>query len=214
MKKLIILLFISFFAISASESIAQDAKAGAVLDAMSAKYKSLKGFKADFSYGVVSNGKAGRVQKGSIAVKGVKFKLNMVGQEIYNNGSDIYAYVKETNEVNVTEYDASNDGEFSPANIYSIYKKGYKYTYKGAKNIGGVAHDVVELVPNKKGNVEKIELTVDKASKTIKSWKLYSSPTKYTQFNVLTFTPNSGLADSYFTFNKASHPGVEVVDLR
>ena len=48
----------------------------------------------------------GKSRSGKIAVKGVKFKLNMAGQEIFNNGSEIYSFVKETNEVNVTEYDA------------------------------------------------------------------------------------------------------------
>ncbi len=202
------------FAVSGVQ--AQDAKAGAVLDAMSEKYKAMKSFTADFSYNEVSaSGRSGRVRTGSIAVKGVKFKLNMVGQEIYNNGSEIYSFVKETNEVNVTTYDSSEDSQFSPANIYTIYKKGYQYKLVGEKSIAGKAHEVVELVPLKKGsNVSKLVLTVEKGSKTIKNWKITDSSGKSTVFNISKFGANAVLTDSFFSFNSSKHPGVEIVDLR
>jgi outer membrane lipoprotein-sorting protein len=213
MKKLWILLALVVASINTN---AQDAKAGAILDAMSAKYKNMKTFTANFTYGVLSSsGKTGRARAGNIAVKGVKFKLNMAGQEIYNNGTEIYSYVKETNEVNVTEFDASADSQFSPANIYGIYKKGYKYTYKGVKTVAGIATEVVELVPLKdNGNVKKLEISVDKSSKTITNWKLTDDSGKTTVFDIQKFTPNVSLSDSYFSFNSSKHPGVEVVDLR
>ena len=214
MKKLVIA-FLSFFLISPLLK-AQDAKAGAILDAMSANYKKMKTFQAKFTYAPVSAaGKLGVKRNGAIAVKGIKFKLNMVGQEIYNNGSEIYSYVKETNEVNITEFDASESSQFSPANIYNIYKNGYKYTFKGEKSIGGATHEVVELVPLKgDGNVKKLEITVNKSNRNIKNWKIWDSSGKQTVFDIVTFTPNVALADSFFAFNKSKFPGVEVVDLR
>ncbi|MFT5884356.1 MAG: outer membrane lipoprotein carrier protein [Arcticibacterium sp.] len=214
MKKMWFVLALFVFAVSGSQ--AQDAKAGAILDAMSKKYKDMKAFTADFSYNEISaSGKSGRVRSGSIAVKGVKFKLNMVGQEIYNNGSEIYSFVKETNEVNVTTYDSSEDSQFSPANIYSIYKKGYRYKFLGEKSIGGKAHEVVELVPTNKGsNISKLVLTIDKGSKTIKNWKITDSSGKNTVFNIVKFGPNVNLSENYFSFDSSKHPGVEIVDLR
>ncbi len=213
MKKLKVLVIVMFS--SVMMAFGQDAKADAILEAMSAKYKKMQTFKADFSYATVSSaGKIGRKRTGQIAVKGVKFKLNMVGQEIYNNGSEIYSFVKETNEVNITEYDDSADSQFSPANIYNIYKKGYKYKYNGSTNISGTSYDVVELVPIKKNNVSKVELVVDKNSKILKRWKLWDSSGKQTVFDVSNFVANPTLSDNYFKFNTANYPGVEVVDLR
>jgi len=207
---------LALFVFSVSGAQAQDAKAGAILDAMSEEYKAMKAFTAKFSYNEVSaSGKSGRVRNGSIAVKGVKFKLNMVGQEIYNNGSEIYSFVKETNEVNVTTYDSSEDSQFSPANIYSIYKKGYRYKFLGEKSIGGKAHEVVELVPTNKGsNISKLVLTIDKGSKTIKNWKITDSSGKNTMFIIVKFGPNASLSENYFSFDSSKHPGVEIVDLR
>jgi outer membrane lipoprotein-sorting protein len=213
MNRLWILLALIAFSISTN---AQDAKAAAILDGMSAKYKNLKTFTADFTYGAInSSGNAGKSRSGKIAVKGVKFKLNMAGQEIFNNGSEIYSFVKETNEVNVTEYDAGSDAQFSPANIYSIYKKGYTYTFKGEKSIAGRVYETIELIPLKiDGNLKKLEITLEKATKTIKNWKITDGSSKVTVFNITKFTPNVSLADTYFSFNTAKYPGVEVVDLR
>ncbi|KPM48775.1 LolA family protein [Jiulongibacter sediminis] len=213
MRKLAVLAVLVMF--SAVSGFGQDSKAGAILDAMSAKYKNMKSFKADFTYAPVStSGKLGRVRSGKIAVKGVKFKLNMVGQEIYNNGSDIYSFVKETNEVNITEYDSSEESQFSPANVYTIYKNGYKYTYKGSTTISGKSYDVVELVPKNSGNMSKLEIVVDKSTKEIKRWSIWDRNSSKTVFDISSFTPNASLSDSYFNFNTASYPGVEVVDLR
>jgi outer membrane lipoprotein carrier protein len=213
MKKYIILLTITLFAGIGVKG--QDTKAGAILDAMSARYKALKGFRAEFAYTPVSGaGKLGRKSLGDLTVKGDKYKLNIAGQEIYNNGSAIYSFVKEVNEVSITDYE-SGGSEFSPAAIYSIHKQGYKYSYKGEKSIGGTKYDVVDLLPLKPDNsIKKLEIAVHKSTREVKQWKLWDSTGGHTVFDILQFTPNLALADSFFTFNTAKYPGVEVVDLR
>ncbi len=214
MKKILILLIILLM--SGEFAFAQDKKAGDLLDAMSNKYKAMKSFSAQFNYGTENAaGKLGKAQAGNVTVMGVKFKLNIAGQDIYNNGKEIYTFVKETNEVNITEYDSSEESQFSPSKIYSIYKKGYKYSYKGEKVINGKATEIIELVPEKKdSDVAKLEILLDKADKSIKSWKIWDKSGKKSIFNVLKFTPNVSVNDSYFTFNSSKYPGVEIVDLR
>jgi outer membrane lipoprotein-sorting protein len=190
-----------------------DKRASAILDQMSTKYKNMKTFSANFTYGPDSP--SAKKMTGAVVVKGVKFKLNMVGQEIYNNGKEIYTYVKETNEVNIMDYDASADSDFSPTKIYSIYKKGYKYLFKQEMKVGSQVFEVVELSPTAKtSNVTKIQITVDKKDKSIKSWRIWDKKGKSTLFKVDKFVPNVPANDALFTFDKSKYPGVEVVDLR
>lgn len=190
-----------------------DKRASAILDQMSTKYKNMKTFSANFTYGPDSP--SAKKMTGAVVVKGVKFKLNMVGQEIYNNGKEIYTYVKETNEVNIMDYDASADSDFSPTKIYSIYKKGYKYLFKQEMKVGSQVFEVVELSPTAKtSNVTKIQITVDKKDKSIKSWRIWDKKGKSTLFKVDKFVPNVPASDALFTFDKSKYPGVEVVDLR
>lgn len=195
---------------------AQDSKSTAILDKMSAKYKALKSFQASFTYGAISStGKAGRTSSGSILTKGTKFKLNMAGQEIFNNGKDLYTYVKETNEVNITSYDSGEDSPFSPTNIYTIYKKGYKYKFVKEAKSGSKTLEIIELVPEKRNNsVQKLELAINKADKSLENWKIWDSNGRITAFTVTSFKPNVPVSDATFAFNVKNFPGVEVIDLR
>lgn len=213
MTRLLSILFLSLFTISVN---AQDAKARGILDKMSAKYKAMSSFSANFAYGSMSaSGKKGRMSTGSILAKGVKFKLNMAGQEIFNNGKELYTFVKETNEVNITTYDSSEESPFSPSNIYGIYKKGYNYKFIKEEKIVGKTVEVIELVPQKKGgNVSKIQIGVNKADKSIANWKIWDTGGKITVFEVSAFKPNVAASDASFVFNTGKYPGVEVIDLR
>jgi outer membrane lipoprotein carrier protein len=209
MKKGLLLIFALVLSIGIN---AQDKKAEAILDAMSAKYKALNTFNANFTYGVEgANAKLTNVFTGIVTVKGNKFKLKTAGQEIFNNGKDLYTYVKETNEVNISEFDPNDDNDFSPTKIYTIYKKGYKYIFKESN----ASYDIVELSPiSGKSNITKIQITVNKKDKSIKTWKVWDKPGKKTVFRIDKFVPNVPATDAIFNFDKSKYPGVEVVDLR
>ena len=118
MKKTLIV--IANLLIVSSLAIAQkDKKATAILDEMSKKYQTMKSFSAAFTYGVEgTNAKLTESYKGDVTVKGAKFRLKMAGQEVFANGKDLYTYVKETNECNVTEFNPAEMEELSPTKIY------------------------------------------------------------------------------------------------
>ena len=196
---------------SVSPLMAQkDKRAEAILDAMSARYKALNSYQAAFTYS------AGRESmKGDIAVKGKMFRLKTAGQEVFTDGKVMSTYVKEANEVNVQDYDASATGDFNPTKIYSIYKKGFTYTYLREQKVGGRTLDVIELKPDKKNaQIANVQISVDKADKSARSWQTTDKAGKRTTYTINSFTPNPNLPDSYFVFDKAKYPGVEVVDLR
>lgn len=187
-----------------------DKKAQDVLDAMSAKFKSLKAFKANFTY--TQAGEAG--MKGEATVKGTKFRLKIAGQEILNDGKIMATYMKESNEVNVQDYDPSEGGDINPTNIYSIYKKGYKYKYLGETKSGANVLESVELTPSKAGQVSKVQITVDKKTRNVKSWVISQKNGQKTTYKIDAFQENPTVADALFTFNSRMFPGAEVIDLR
>lgn len=194
----------------------QDKKAQTILDAMSNKYKSLQTFNANFTYGVEGAGaKLTNVFSGNVLVKGNKFKLKTAGQEIFNNGKEMFTFVKETNEVNISDPNSGDENDFSPTKIYTIYKKGYKYIFKEERTEAGKSYEVVELSPtNGKSNVVKIQITVNKTDKSIKTWKVWDKSGKKTVFRIDKFIPNAPATDATFNFDKKKYPGVEIVDLR
>ena len=188
-----------------------DKKSTAILDAMSTKYEKIKSFKAIFTY----TPEGGKPLKGDATVKGTKFRLKMAGQEIFNDGKLMATYIKETNEVNLQDFDPSAGGDLDPTRIYSAYKKGFKYAFLQEKKEGAQTYEVVELTSTgKNSQVDKVQIQVNKADKSISSWKIFQKNGQKVTYKVEQFQPDVAVADTYFTFNAKQFPGVEVVDLR
>lgn len=198
--------------VAATDGLAQkDKRAEVILDAMSKKYKAMPAYQAAFSY----SAPGAKPFTGDLTVKDAKFRLKLAGQDVYNDGKTMYTYIKESNEVNVQEYDNSATGDFNPARIYSIYKEGYNYKYVKADKQNGRAVDVIELTPEKKNTqIAKVQINVDKTDKSVRGWQITDKGGKVTSYTITRFTPNAKVTDTYFVFDKSKYPGVEVVDLR
>lgn len=190
---------------------AQDTKASAIIDAMQSKYKSMKTFAATFTYG--TDGTTQTTQ-GNITVKGQKYRLKTSGQEIYNNGKEVSTYIKETNEVNISDYEPS-ESDLNPAKVYTFDKKGFRYVFVQEVSEGGQTYEVIELSPEKKGTqVAKVKIKLNKKDKSVKSWVITDKNGKRQTFKVNKFTPNVAVDDKFFVFDQSKYPGVEVNDLR
>ncbi|GAB4045829.1 LolA family protein [Spirosoma litoris] len=213
MKKLALALGLAF--VLTWPALAQkDKRAQEILDAMSKSYKALKSYQASFTYTSTGAG-AKDAYKGDLAIKNEKFRLLLGGQEVFTDGKVMYTYVKETNEVNVQDYDASGNGELNPTQIYTIYKRGFDYKFVKEQKQGGRTLEVIELTSNRpKSPVATVQLSVDKADKSIRNWLIVNKDGKRETYTITKFTPNVNLPDSYFVFDKSKYPGVEVVDLR
>lgn len=189
----------------------KDKRAGDILDAMSKKYKTYKTYQAAFTF--TSDGAS--PFKGDLTVKDQKFRLKLGGQEVFNDGKTMSTYIKESNEVNVQDYDGSANSDFNPSRIYAIYKKGFNYRFVGEQKLAGKPVEVIELTPEKKNTqVAKVQISVDKADKSVRSWQITDKSGKRTTYTINKFTPNISVADNFFVFDKGKYPGVEMVDLR
>lgn len=196
-----------------SEVKAQDTQAKNVLDAMNNKYSSYSAYKADFEHEVsMGTGSSGESIKGTITVKGNKFRLKMPGQEIYNDQSTVWTYLADDEEVTIT----NNDGEeLNPSEIYSLYKNGFKYILRGTEAVGGTACHVIDLTPDsKERDFHKVRLLVSKSDNMLKKWTLFFKNGRRYSYSIKNFTANPSVSDSYFRFSEKSHPSVEVIDLR
>lgn len=218
MKKALSILSIAVFALANAASAQTDAKAKNVLDAASKKANSLKSFKANFSLNL-EGGKGGKVtdtRKGTISLKGQKYHLTLSGTEVISDTKTIWTYNKDTKEVQVSKFNAAEQ-TMSPAKLLTnFYDKEYTYSYKGEKKENGKNCDLVELIPidKNKQKIAKVELLVDKASNMITAGTYWEKNGNKYHISITDFTPNANIADNYFTWVNAEHPGVEVVDLR
>lgn len=193
----------------------QDPKAGKILDQMSAKYQALKAYNATFTQTLESPGLKGKENiNGDITVSGQKFRLKLSGQEVINNGTTMWTYLKNENEVNISDSDPEEQ-ELSPSQIYTMYKKGYKYAYIEQVKDGGEACDIIELSPESRtADLFKVRLTVRQKDRSLKNWKMFKKNGNRYTFTIKKFEPNPPVDANTFAFDKARYKGVKVVDLR
>src|SRR5690606_26572180 len=111
--------------------------------------------------------------EGDILVSGPKYRLAVSGQEIINDGKLMWTYLKDVNEVTITESDAEAEA-MSPGKIFEMYKKGYKYALAGSEKRDGINYHVIELSPEDRSNpVFKVRLFINQKDKTLKSWQMF-----------------------------------------
>ena len=195
---------------------ASDPAAKAILDAVSAKFKTFTTVQATFSYKVENaSGKALSTKTGTIQMKGTKYRVLFSGQEIFCNGTTIWNYDKAANEVTINKLDASS-GMITPQKLFTnFYDKDFRYILNGEKKLGTKTLQEIEMTPlDKSKPFHKVYLQVDKAAKTIYSTRVLENAGNRYSYTVTSMKTNQKLEDSKFVFDKTKYPGVEEVDLR
>jgi outer membrane lipoprotein carrier protein len=193
-----------------------DPEAKAILDGVSAKFKTFTTVQATFNYKVENaEGKSLSNKTGSIMMKGTRYKVSFGGQEIFCNGSIVWNYDKAANEVTISKLDASG-GMITPQKLFTnFYDKDFLYMLNGEKKLGNKTLQEIEMTPvDKSKPFHKVYVQVDKAAKTIYSTKVLEKAGNRYTYTISTMKTNKPLADNLFVFDKTKYPGVEEVDLR
>jgi len=196
-----------------------DAKAKQILDEVSAKTKTFKSISADFVFSMVNKEMDINEQNaGTIELKGQKYKVALpgTGYEIYSDGNNIWTYMKDGNQVTVTNVEEDgNELMDNPASIFSIYERGFKSKFISEKQEDGKTLDQIELYPDSdEYQVTKIEVWINKSSLMLDKATLYSTDGNLYGIVVKKMNTNVDFPDSDFVFDANKHPDVEVIDLR
>ena len=215
MKKLYLLILAAGASLFAAAQ-PSDPAAKAILDGVSAKFKTFTTVQATFTYKVENaSGKVLSTKSGTLKMKGTKYYVSFSGQEIFCNGTTVWSYDKAANEVTITKLDASG-GTITPQKLFTnFYDKDFRYILNGEKKIGNKTIQEIEMTPlDKSKPFHKVYLQIDKAAKTIYSTKVLENAGNRYTYTVGTLTTNAAIDDSQFAFDKKKYPGVEEVDLR
>jgi outer membrane lipoprotein-sorting protein len=206
-----LLLFITF-----AFAQGNDPAAKKILDQVSNKFKSFKAVQSTFTLQIEdAKGKVQGVKKGTVYMKGPKYRVNITGQEIYSDGKSVWTYDKGANEVTITQVDPSGTS-ITPQKLFtSFYDKDFLYKLNGEKKVGNKTLQEIEMTPvDKTKAFHKVYLLVDKKTQTIYSTKVLEKNGNVYSYTVNSLNGKAPVADTVFVFNKANYPGVEEVDLR
>jgi outer membrane lipoprotein carrier protein len=212
----ILVLLIGVITIKSQAQATNDPDAKKILDGISTKFKTFKTVKATFTYKVENAaGKALSSKNGSVSMKGTKYRVTIVGQEIFCDGANVWTYDKAANEVTITKLD-NGSNTLTPQKLFTnFYDKDFLYKLNGEKKQGTKTIQEIEMTPTDKTKpFHKVYLYVDKTAKTLSSTKVLEKSGNRYSYTVNSLTPNTTIDDKQFAFDQKKYPGVEVVDLR
>ena len=137
--------------------MAQDEKAKEILDQLSINTKSYESIDVDFTFDFINiSQEINEQQEGNIKISKNKFRLDLNQQIIISDDTTQWIYLKESNELQILEYD-SQDDMLSPNKLFTIYEKGYKTQYIEEKD---KVH-IIDLFPIESSEFKNIQLQID-----------------------------------------------------
>lgn len=215
MKKIISVL--SMLTICTAVVFGQNTKnAKEILDKVSQKTKSYSTINLTYSLVHTSPDGANDKTTGTMLMKGKKYKLSILDNVLYCDGTTLWTHMVEEKEVVVSKADNDDSGMLNPSTVLTMYEKGFKYKFIQDRFEGSRAIYIIDLYPEnvEKSEYSKVRLSIDKDKSQL--WKaeyFAKDGNKYT-ITVNTFKVNEQIPDASFVFDKAKNPGVKVIDER
>ncbi len=216
MKKFVYVVAALLFAMNLMAQ--QDPKAKEVLDKLSQTTKSYKSIQIEFSF-TLENKKSNvnQTNEGEVVLKGKSYRLFMpvFSMEIFCDGTTTWSYLTEAKECNISGVEEDDNGSLNPANVFTIYEKGFNYSYVGEENLTGKAVHVLDLFPvDKSREFIKVRLYVDKVKFQIAKAQTFNKDGNTYILVLKSMKTNMEFRDDYFKFDKSKFPGVEMNDMR
>lgn len=197
------ILFALAFMLSVNAFSQSSADAKKVLDKAAAVVGRRGGAAANFS---ITGGEVGRTS-GSIIIKGNKFKAITPETTIWFDGKTQWAYMKSTNEVNVSTPSEAKRLSMNPYAFITMYKNGYHMSMKTT----AAAYIVHLQAIHPARSMQEFYVTISKTFYPQQIKMLQGK--KWVTINISSFRAASH-PNSYFRFRHSDAPSAEVVDLR
>lgn len=205
MKHFIQFAFLLIFSFSIQ---AQDKKAKALLDEVTAKVKSYDNIVIDFKYSL-NNSKENINQesKGNVTLKGNQYVLNFMGITKMFDGKKVYTIVPEDEEISISNIDEKDENTITPSKMLTFFNSGYKYSWDILQNVKGRKIQYIKLIPNNtKDQRKEILLGIDIQTKHIYNLIETGKNGTKTTIVVNSFKTNQPLSKNQFTFVQSKYP--------
>ena len=195
-----------------------DDKSKGILDKVTENTKNFKSISAEFSF-TQDNDEMEIHEKiaGSIKIKGNKYAVVLpdMGVQIYSDGVTIWNYMKDGNQVTISNIEDGGNDLMDPANLFNIYEKGFQSKFIEEKTMDGKGVYVIDLFPETdEHDVDKITVFINKSTMMLQSAKLLSTDGNTYGINVKKMETDKEITDSELAFNKDKYPDLEIIDLR
>ncbi len=200
---LVLMLFLFSFS-----TFAQDKKAKALLDQVTAQIRTYENISIDFKYSLNSaKENISRDSKGNVIMKGNQYVLNFMGVTKIFDGAKTYTINPEDEEVTIAKADEKDENAITPSKMLTFFNSGYKYSWDILQNVKGRKIQYIKLVPmSTKDHRKEILLGIDIQTKNIYNLIEMGRNGSKTVLTVNSFKTNQPLSKNQFTFAESKYP--------
>lgn len=203
--------FFMFFAIAMLMSFgvqAQDKKAKALLDEVTAKIKSYDNIVIDFKYSLNNlKENINQESKGNVTMKGNMYVLNLMGVTKLFDGKKTYTINPEDEEVSISKLNEKDDNAITPSKMLTFFNTGYKFNWDIPQNVKGRKIQYIKLTPiSSKDPRKEILLGIDIQTKNIYNLIEVGKKGTKTTLTVNSFKTNQPLSKNQFIFEASKYP--------
>ena len=171
--------------------------------------KSHKNMEMTFNYQFSPDGKTlGESEKGHAWLQGEAYKVDMADQQTISDGTTIWTYFVDAEEVMVSN--ASEGTDNTPLKVLTSLDESYVATLTGI-DPKGIA--TVELA-NPAGQYKRVSLKINTKKTELKGADIYFEDGNKLVIDVEEMKFDQELGDKFFTFDTKKHPNVDVIDMR
>ncbi len=201
MKKIALLLTITFFSISIFSQNSNNAKK--LLDEVAQKTETYENIYIEFNHRLDNyDADIHQETKGSVTLKKDLYHLNYMGTEQIFDGKKVYLIIHEDEEVIIQNKSKDSEEALTPSKMFSFYKNGYTYKMDALKNIKGIKIQYINLTPiDSDSEIASVLIGVDVKTKHIYDVIETGKNETITTLEVRTFKTNQPLSEKLFIFD-------------
>ena len=210
-----VIIMISVFACIAQ----QDPKAKEVLDKLSTESEKHECIEVKFKYTITNlSNSLNNDWEGKLVLKNKLYRLSLMGVETFFDGFNLWNYIIDANEVNITIPDPNNKDFFlsDPSQIFTIYNTSFKYKYIGKTVDNNTTYHEIDLFPKniEENSYSRYKLVVNDNKNQVHSIAAFAKNGNIYIVEIQDFITNNVYEDAYFSFHEEDYPRVEIIDLR
>lgn len=211
MKHILTILACALLAVPSRAQTENPAKA--ILDKAAASLKAYPSVEITFDLSMINETEdIKETYPGKAYMKGEMYRVDVMDTENYFDGELIYTYMPDAGEVNIKLPEEEEEEMLNPTILFDIHNQRFNQELVEEKD--GKAY--VELTPKTEHHqIAKIGVRIDMKTSRVEEVTSYGKDGNNVVITIKSLKkPDKELEDSFFKFDTAAHPDVEVVDLR
>jgi outer membrane lipoprotein-sorting protein len=137
-----------------------------------------------------------------------------MGADTYFDGRTRYTYLKDSEEVNISEPDNDDNEIANPAKIFDMYKNGFGYKLVKQYKEAEINIAEIELVPSHEKEYSKIVLKINIEKSKLISFTSFGLDGNNLIIEMSKLETMHDFDDSHFVFDAKAFPDAEIIDMR